>query len=98
MPLKGDVIFKEKLPGGLKDDTRNLVNFHASSRVSENLHFHGLFLPITYKVSAIKSTGELSLMTLKSDPNFEEKLTFCLKNGVRNLLSFNASSGKKFVL
>ena len=46
MPLKGDVIFKEKLLGGLKDDTRNLVNFHASSRVSENLHFHGLFLPI----------------------------------------------------
>ena len=33
-------------------------------------------------------------MTLKSDPNFEEKLTFCLKNGIRNLVNFNASSGE----
>ena len=33
-------------------------------------------------------------MTLKSDPNFEEKLTFCLKNDMRNLLDFNLSSGK----
>ena len=27
-------------------------------------------------------------MTLKSDPNFKEKLTFCLKNGMRNLVNF----------
>ena len=33
-------------------------------------------------------------MTLKSDPNFEEKLTFCLKNDKRNLVNFNTSSGK----
>ena len=33
-------------------------------------------------------------MTLKSDPNFEEKLTFCLKKGMRNLINFNSSSGK----
>ena len=33
-------------------------------------------------------------MTLKSDSNFEEKLTFCLKNDMRNLMSFNSSSGK----
>ena len=33
-------------------------------------------------------------MTLKSGPNFEEKLTFCLKNDMRNLVNFNASSGK----
>ena len=32
-------------------------------------------------------------MTLKSDPNFEEKLTFYLKNDIRNL-NFNSSSGK----
>ena len=31
-------------------------------------------------------------MTLKSDPNFEEKLTFCLKNDMRNLMYFNLSS------
>ena len=33
-------------------------------------------------------------MTLKSDPNFEEKLTFCLKNDIRNLMNFNSRSGK----
>ena len=33
-------------------------------------------------------------MTLKSDPNFEAKLTFCLKNDMRNLMNFNSSSGK----
>ena len=33
-------------------------------------------------------------MTLKKDPHFEEKLTFCLKNDMRNLVNFNPSSGK----
>ena len=33
-------------------------------------------------------------MKLKRDPNFEEKLTFCLKNDMRNLVNFNVSSGK----
>ena len=33
-------------------------------------------------------------MTLKKDPNFEEKLIFYLKNDVRNLVIFNLSSGK----
>ena len=31
-------------------------------------------------------------MTLKKDQSFEEKLTFCLKNDMRNLVNFNASS------
>ena len=31
-------------------------------------------------------------MTMKRDPNFEGKLTFCLKNDMRNLVKFNASS------
>ena len=33
-------------------------------------------------------------MTLKSDPNLEQKLTFCLKNNLTNFGEFNASSGK----
>ena len=33
-------------------------------------------------------------MTLKSDPNFEEKLTFCLKNDMKNLVNLNMNSGK----
>ena len=50
MTLKGDAIFKEKLTGGLKNDIRNLINIHAISRKSENLHFDGLFLSKAYKV------------------------------------------------
>ena len=52
MTMKGDVIFKEKLTGCLKNDIRNLVNFHGSSRKSENLHFDELLLSVAYKVSA----------------------------------------------
>ena len=44
MTLKGDAKFKGKLTCGLKNDLGNLVNFHASSRKSGNLHFDGLLL------------------------------------------------------
>ena len=33
-------------------------------------------------------------MTMKSDAKFEEKLTLGSKNDMRNLVKFNASSGK----
>ena len=33
-------------------------------------------------------------MTLKSDPNLEEKLTFRLKNNLKDFGEFNTSSGK----
>ena len=33
-------------------------------------------------------------MTLKSDPNFEEKRTFCLKKDMKNLVNFNMGIGK----
>ena len=44
MTLKSDGKFKGKLTHCLKNDIRNLVNFHASSLKSENLHFDGLLL------------------------------------------------------
>ena len=50
MKLKSGAVFKEKLTLGLKNDIRNLVNFHASSRKSENLHFDELVLSKAYKV------------------------------------------------
>ena len=78
MTLKGDAKFKGNLTRGLKNNTRNLVNFHARSRQSENLHFDGLLLSKTYKVRW-KSARELCLMTLKNDAKFEEKLTFVPK-------------------
>ena len=32
-------------------------------------------------------------MTMKSDGKFEEKLTFCLKDDVKNLVNFKVNSG-----
>ena len=49
MTLKGDAKFKGKLTRGSKNDIRNLFNFHASSRKSENLCFDGLLLSKAYK-------------------------------------------------
>ena len=42
----------------------------------------------------MKNTEELCLMKLKSGAKFEEKLTLGSKNDMRNLVNFNASSGK----
>ena len=50
MTLKGDAKFIGKLTRGLKNDVRNLVNFHVSSRKYKNLHFDGLLLSKAYKV------------------------------------------------
>ena len=50
MALKGNAKLKEKLTRGVKNDIRNLVNFYASSRKSENLHFYGFPLSKAYKV------------------------------------------------
>ena len=95
MKLKGDAKFKGKLAQGLKNNARELVNFHASSWKSENLHFDGLFLSKGYKDLEEKvQKSYICLMTLKSDAKFEEKLTLVSKNDMRNLVSFNVSSGK----
>ena len=94
MTLESAAKFEENYLLVLKNDMMNLVNFNESSGKSENLHFDALLLSIAYKDSAKKGAEELSLMTLKSDPNFEEKLTFCLKHDMRTLMNFNLSNGK----
>ena len=76
-----------------KNKMRNLLNFDADNGKSGNLHFEVLLLSIAYKVSAKKLQNDY-VFTLKSDPNFEETLNFCLKNNMRNLVNFSASSGK----
>ena len=40
--LKGDAKFEEKLTCGLKNDMRNMVNFHQSTWKSQNLDFDGI--------------------------------------------------------
>ena len=42
----------------------------------------------------LKSTEELSFMTLKSDAKFEEKLTCGLENDMRNMANFHQSTWK----
>ena len=49
MTLKGVAKFKRKLSCGLKNDIKNLVNFHASSRKSENVHFDWVHLSKAFK-------------------------------------------------
>ena len=51
MTMEGVAKFKIKLTCGLKNDIRNLVNFHASSRKYENLHFDRILLSKAYKDS-----------------------------------------------
>ena len=92
MILKGDTKFAGKLTRGLKNDIKNLVNFHASRQKSQNLHFDGLLLSKAYKV-LVEKVQKSYLMTLKSDAKFEEILTLGSKNGMRNLVNVNASSG-----
>ena len=49
---------------------------------------------------SLKFTGELCVMTMKSDAKFEEKLTCQLKIDMRNLTNFDSNTRKsqKFAL
>ena len=94
MVLKSDAKFEEKLTLGYKNNTKNLVNFNASSGKSENLHFDVLLLSIGYKVLAKNVQKNDLSWNWKKIQIFEEKLTFYLKNDIRNLVNFNLSSGK----
>ena len=49
MTMNGVTKFKGKLTCGLKNDIKNLINFHASSRKSENVHFDRILLVKAYK-------------------------------------------------
>ena len=61
-------MFEERFTGVLKNDIRSLINFHASSRKSENFHFDGLVLSKAYKVLDEKLQKKLYPMTLKNEP------------------------------
>ena len=78
----------------MKNDITNMVNFHTSSWKFQNLHLDWIHLSKAYKYLDKKSTEELCLMTLTSNVKFEEKLTLGSRNDMKNLVNFNASSGK----
>ena len=81
MTLKGDTIFQGKLTGGLKNDIRDFVNFHASSRKSENLHCDGLTLSKPYKVLDEKVQASIVLSywrVIQTKANSREICIFCV--------------------
>ena len=94
MTLKSDAKFGEKLTLGSKNDMRNLVNYNASSSKSGNLYFDVLLLSTAYKVSAEKVQKNYLSWQWKKIQTLKKKLTFYLKNEMRNLVNFNLSSGK----
>ena len=59
----------------------------------KNLHFISSYCR-KYLKFYLKSTEELSFMTLKSDAKFEEKLTCGLENGMKNMANFHRSTWK----
>ena len=71
MILKSDTKFEEKMTLGSKNDMRNLVNFNASSRKLENLHFDLLILSKEYSACAKKSTEGLCVITQKNNAKLE---------------------------
>ena len=71
MALKSDAKFKEKPTCGFKYDMTNLVNFHPTTQKSKNFTPMSYFCP-QYMRFGLKNTEELSLMTLKSDAQFEK--------------------------
>ena len=75
MTLKGDAKFKGKLTFTLKNDIRNLVNFHASSQKSENLHFDWLLLSSAYKGLDKKVQKSYVSKHWRVIQKLEEKLT-----------------------
>ena len=71
MTLKSDEKFKETLTCDFKYDMRNLVNFSLPNDSEvQTFHFDALFLSKVYEVWA-KKIQESSLMTLKSNAEFE---------------------------
>ena len=66
---------------------RNLMNIIVSIDKSEKLHFNLLLLSIVYKVSAKKLQINYLLWLRDKTDSF-------LENDIRDLVNFNANSGK----
>ena len=98
MTLECDAKFEEKC--GLGNDKRNLAHFHQSTRKSQNWDFHWLLLYKVEKFISLGLTGELCIMTMKNDVNFEKELNCQIKTDMRNLTNLDTCTGKsqKFAL
>ena len=78
----------------LKNDIRKLVKIRANSQKPENLHFDGILLFNAYKVLNEKVRKSSVSWQWRLMQSLKNKLTVGSKNGIRNLVNFNASIGK----
>ena len=69
------------------------MNFNLSARNSQNFTLTGYFCA-KYITSDLKSTEELSFITLTSDAKLDKKLTCCLENAMKNMANFHQSNWK----
>ena len=90
---------EEKVTCGLKNDMKNLENFHQSTQVSKLGLLLGLFIQ-SRKCTSLKFTRVLCVMTIKNDTQFEKEWTCLFKIDMRNLTNFDLSIRKsqKFAL
>ena len=100
MTLKNDVKFEEKLTCGLKNDMRNLANFHQSTWKYQNCDFDRILFVQSRKCMSLKFTEKLSVMTMKNNTNNEEELTCHFKIDMRSLTNSDPRTQKspKFLL
>ena len=105
MMLESDAKSEEKVTCGLKNDMKNLENFHQSTQVSKLGLLLGLFIQ-SRKCTSLKFTRVLCVMTMKcvmtikNDTKFEKEWTCLFKIDMRNLTNFDLSTRKsqKFAL
>ena len=94
MTLKSDTKYKGKLTRVLKNDIRNLVNFHASSWKSKNLHFNRFLLSEAYKILNEKVKKNYLSWNWWVKQSLKSFSSLVAKNDITNLVNFNMSSGK----
>ena len=81
--------FEEKLTCGLKNDMRNLANFHQSTWKCQNWDFDGILKGMT-----LEFAEELCIMAMKDNAKFKEELICHFKTDLRNLPNFDSSTRK----
>ena len=94
MTLKGDAKFIGNLACGLKNDIRNLVNFHVSSWKPEKLDFDGFLLSKAYKALDEKVQRNYLSWHLWVMQSLKKNELLFAKMTITNLINFNTSSGK----
>ena len=87
-------ILKKKLTCGLKNNLRNLANFHQSTWKCQKLRLWWYPFVQSRKGMTLKFAEELCIMTMKNNAKFEEELTCHFKTYMRNLTNVDSSTQK----